>query len=1084
MNIEDYIEGKDLNHLIVSEIKLGSELQEQLWADSGNGSFILDELIQNGEVDLNTTYWTAGIDTTISIVGNGKIGSCLVITENGGDYPRAYQTVECDPEFKYKIDLYAKQGTVGGHPSEDTFRIIIQDPDDDFVAVYNSGWLQASNEDWNNRFQLKFTSHPCQRRFRFFLQTQSLNGSADAMCFDRISVQPDRRVPLLGGEAVGFSIDGDGTEREVFSLSAVDAGSSGEHLWYCEEDERLRLYARPADGDSPGHFFSGPVYKYCVEASWWNGFCNRKRIDKSPLVLQRYDELLLNWKLDLWDSATDIRNFTEGLAGTSTITRDTDTFDGLSAYAAKIIIDAGGNAAFYYQTIQTKPNRKHSIFVRYKTGTTGGLRIFVQDIALNVYLNASGEWQAGAANILLPTSETYTTFEIAFDSHPDYSNYHLGAIQTLASSTSWVDRLSFRRHRKPIGYLQLLDANSIPSIYQGVGDYYQGDIRIELGTTKYLNDGWWYDRKGVWLFHNRENLIKVGDADSEWDDLETIFTGVTRKPSWKDKYFKCNVRDFRISDLTKIPRTRFNLSDYPDINPNQANKIAPVLLGYKTNITPIPINDQGSSPYRFKVSETWFDGVNYEMEDVAVNVYKDGVTLTNGVDYSKNNAEGYFTLAVDPENALITCDSKGLEIDFEDGTYSTNVADFIHFILTVLGKVSEERLNIASLLALKAARTQTLATYINTERETLSEVKKLIQSCTFHLLPLLNGDYMTAHFTAEIPDTIDRWNTEDMDDFERLEETDQAFKEVVIRYDQDPSTGNWLEVHDENLCTEAIHKIKNVLILDTALISAVEAESLRDFYLNMIAAPPDKIKAVLPVKSLLYYPTIQAIFSRQYIEEKRNETIDILEDEVYRLLEVTKNAHAATAEIVGVKNVQAAGLASAIHSDSPHEDHSDSVHSDVAHADGHDDDYTDTPHYDGYGDTPHEDHTDETHLDVPYIDAHIDVPHEDSHTDYHEDEHTDEYTDHEDGPYTDEHTDQYNDFYQDVPHEDHNDSIHYDSPYQDHQDDQPHEDTAHEDAYGDVPYVDEHSDATHADSAHVDSHTDLHDDVPHADSYI
>ena len=66
MDISNYVKGKDLKHLIVSELKLGAkDLQEKFWADSGNGSFILDEIVQNGEFDANTNYWNAGNSATL-----------------------------------------------------------------------------------------------------------------------------------------------------------------------------------------------------------------------------------------------------------------------------------------------------------------------------------------------------------------------------------------------------------------------------------------------------------------------------------------------------------------------------------------------------------------------------------------------------------------------------------------------------------------------------------------------------------------------------------------------------------------------------------------------------------------------------------------------------------------------------------------------------------------------------------------------------------------------------------------------------------------------------------------------------------
>lgn len=616
----------------------------------------------------------------------------------------------------------------------------------------------------------------------------------------------------------------------------------------------------------------------------------------------------------------------------------------------------------------------------------------------------------------------------------------------------------------PVYYKPYLKTDSIPAITQKVGDYYTSAMVTQFGTIIFTNDGWWWEVEYVYEWHNKEITIKIGEKSINYNEFVTIFNGITKNPSFADERISIGVKDARAGFLKSIPvDVMVNDIDNPELDSGDENKPMPLLFGIKSNITCIRFDDK---EYRIGGLITDPEGnvIGYESID---SVYVDGIQQYITSDYTVNATNNEITFINDPNDGLVTADVQGLkcQIDFSDGTYddifSENTADILFTILTAqnLNNIPIDKIEIDSFGLFQTKRSQRLGFFIDTLKTTMDIVRSLQASAIFHFIPTLDGRFQVRYYDRSVSDIPSFYN-EDYKGFSINKVTDTAFEKVIIKYDRDPSTDQWKQVEGETLETSYKYDKTDVLPIETLLINQTEAESLIVFYNGIVKDPSAKLVTEIPPEGLELIPSDKRKFNRSVISGA-GDKIQILEDEIYLILEVQKNINSGRVNIVAIKDNQATG-GYTDHTDGVHTDeHTDGIHSDIPHGDSHTDEHTDV-----HTDTAH---TDE-HSDVGYEDEHEDIPHTDTYQDIlyqdHGDEHTDFHDiDHSDGPYTDEHGD---------THEDHVDDTH---SYTD-----VHGDISHDDFHQDESYIDTHGDG-YTDE-YTDEHSDVHDDVPHTDSEI
>lgn len=801
------------------------------------------------------------------------------------------------------------------------------------------------------------------------------------------------------------------TER--FSSAAVEASASS--FYY--DFENQRLYVHASGSNNPG---AGPYGgSYTIIVYFWLYFSNEAFTGSDAVIFPRQTKALTDGGFEIWNqSATDLVNWSEATAGGSTVNRESSTvYDG--GYCVRLDVDAGNADVYVYQDIILPPRARCKIkfwYLNSVAAKTGWLSII--DSANNVYLDSSAVWQAGATVVVLPNQTSWTEYELEFYAHKDYTNYRITFRRGAAASSSiYYDKASLTIYMEDNLYLPYIASDGVPTITQAVADYYTGGMTRQFGRVKFNDDGWWFPMLDNYLWLNKESIIRLGAKGSDFDDFEKIFTGRVENYSISDTSTEIEVLDERATLFQEIPTDQYWVADYANLKSGAEGKSIPILYGYKTNITPIEID---TAARKFKICGHRIQALNA--------VYDNGVLQGGGgVDYNADLPNGEFTFT-HAYTGPITCDTTGKLCDWEDGTYSNNVADILWDLVANENGISEELIDFKSLLDLKAGRTQQHALYIDTPQDTLEIIRLLQASALFHFIPLLDGTFGAFRFKTEtegLPVLYD----EDYDYF-KIEYEPSVYRHVRIKYDEDPTDGDWLSVIRSEDDVSYKYKEENTLTIETSLTQTAEAQTLGDWYVDSLENPPKKVETSIPTVGFDKIPSERFIINKTRLDAE-GDTVTICDEEVYSILELRKNLLGR----VGLVAQDASQVSELAHSD---------AHTDTAHVDNHTDDHVDGGHSDTHTDTAHvDDYTDTAYVDTP-------------HTDTHEDSHIDEHEDHTDGPHDDTH-----------------DDSHYDSHA-----DTAHTDTAHVDSHTDTAYVDEHGDG-----GYTDTHEESYEDVPHQDSH-
>jgi len=711
------------------------------------------------------------------------------------------------------------------------------------------------------------------------------------------------------------------------------------------------------------------------------------------------------------------------------------------AYALKMTVNAAGDdiSVSPIANIRLRPGCKGRVrFFAQSTVDSPGIEVYwrLSDIGGNVWLNSTtGVWGAVHDNVVAGVgSAGWTAILCDFTASPSYSVYKFsigrGTSDYGATYSIYLDDASVLRLLEPMPYRAIIPQGGAPSVQQSVGDFYVGDVALSAGELKYGNDGGWYTALDAYIWHLKEFWLKIGSIDSTYAELGTIFWGRTTRPMVTDEAVTFQITDARDGLFGSIPTAIYDLTAYPDMDPNAVGRAIPILFGELDNLTPVCID---TVLFKYLVA-------GHVLQDISV-VYKDGVILATPGDYTATPATAIIDLVADPGDAVITCKAKGAKCSMEDGTYSAIGADILFYALTVLHSppIPKSMIDLKSFLDLRAARTQALAAYLTEQVAVTDFIRMLQDSNVFHLIPLVGGTFGAFRYAVGVTGNETRIDQLDMASFTLSYDTAPVRKTVVVKYGQNPKTGDWLAVSATDPNIGLRYDQAEILEKETLLTSGSDAAILAQFYLRLIRSPEKRVAGSVPALLLCHRPAEKIVISKG-IRDGEGVSQTVLAAEVYRALTLVKNSGSATVDVEAVLDIQTTGA----------------IHSDVTHVDTHTDTGTSIPHTDVT-------HLDSDHANVSHVDDHGNVAHDDhAHVDTHGDTHGDHYWDHDDGEahwdtHTDTHVDAHTDTHTDVPHAD----THLDAP---------HSDGAHADvAHGDVAYTDI-------------AHEDIHGDVLHGDS--
>ena len=575
----------------------------------------------------------------------------------------------------------------------------------------------------------------------------------------------------------------------------------------------------------------------------------------------------------------------------------------------------------------------------------------------------------------------------------------------------------------PIFYDPALRPGTLGQLDAAIADHFSSAMQTSFGSVAISNDlAKWYAEIDDWYWSNADARVRIGEMGDEYADLDKIFVGKLRDPVVNDIEVTFELVDAREGRLQSIPTNHYSVDDYASLNPNAEGLPIPILFGEKKNITPVCIDTVN---HKYKISQTVFGSDTYALQAVDA-VYLKGIGLALTTQYTADLTNGEITILFDPGDAEITVDAKGIKDGFlfdaspfgsATGVYSENVADHLFFILHVLNEIPVDEFNLESFAELQAVRTQAVAWYLNEDVATIDFNRLLQQTSLYHFLPLGDGTFAARYYRKTVPEDTLELRNYDHNGYKKMRPEGGVFRDIYLRYDKDPTTGDWKQIVHTEQSVESRYKKKDPFVVEVALRSEAEALSVLAFYIALLKTPPTKIETSISMIGRMLIPTDKLINNRDVIAD--GHAVNVSVDEVYVILEARKNIASGRVNVIAQLDTQLAIYT--IHADSPHQDvphvdHSDTLHSDSDHGNSHADEayiqHSDNTHSNSHTDEPYVDHTDGVHEDQAYIDSHVDTS----------------YTDHDDVPY------------EDVPHVD---TSHVD-----------HSDTVHTDSHTDVSHID------------------------------
>jgi hypothetical protein len=682
---------------------------------------------------------------------------------------------------------------------------------------------------------------------------------------------------------------------ERFTLAECNSNASS---FYYDYDNGL-LYLNTSNSNAPDTETVPLTADYTLVALSWRYYCNAHYKDFKA-VYPRLTEALLDGGCEEWTSATSPDQWSKTETGTSTINRETTSVHG-GGYCIRIDVDSSNSYVRASQIHRLLPSGKTRLTVWYKTdaGKTAGL--IVLSVGQVVWLQSDGSWAASGEIILPSTNGIWTKYTLDFVAHPDYTNYVIyagcGVYGSDATSSSiYFDDLSMRIYREDNVYLPYLIGSGSPNIQQAVGEFQDGAMVMEAGTLQFLNYGSWYTEDSDFLWSQKDVCIRAGAKAADYDDCEQIFFGLTRPPVITDNIATIETTDRKSLLFRDVPPLKYDATTYPKLDPNVVGQSIPIIYGEFSRVPAVCIDTDN---YVYKIC-------GHVVEEIT-SVWYDDVVLTETIDYTLDEPNGQFTLLFDPQQAFISAGVKGRKCSLVDATYSTNVADIFVDVFVTYSGILKKQLDFASLLDLRAQRTQAHHLYIGSSQVTFEIVRQLQAGAIFHTIPLADGRIAAYRYRTGTTSSTPNIKSVELSNFQKIKDTEKVYRDIEIGYNFDVIAGTWSFVKRTSADVERLHNVRETLSIMTTLKIVGETENIADFYQTLSASPTKRITATVPSKafSVVAGPGKVVLTKSKLLEDGSEQSV--LLDAPYRVTDIKKNLHTGSVDIEAMDDLQSGG---------------------------------------------------------------------------------------------------------------------------------------------------------------------------------
>jgi hypothetical protein len=383
--------------------------------------------------------------------------------------------------------------------------------------------------------------------------------------------------------------------------------------------------------------------------------------------------------------------------------------------------------------------------------------------------------------------------------------------------------------------------------------------------------------------------VKYGPLDGDYLNYVEVLYGLLRNVSLTESGFNLQFIDIRDRLYTEIPPDRYLKSTFPYISSTIQFNARAVLVGEKSGIT---ANLVDTVNYIFEVSQVSFDFYTFSGIEEISSVYKDGIILTVGADYTLDLANGQFTLTSNPGDSIITVDAKGLKIgrDFDtqswNDNYSENIADITFFYLLIQG-IEPGYIDESTFGDLQGRKTgQKCGEWLFQEVEFSEKLKELQTTGQFHLFPDSAGKLNAVPYSVSDAPSIYIGN-EYFKDFSINRKSERILNRILLRYDREPA----LSTVETDTTGEGLSEYKYFRLVDKSTAYIYQTVKAKNFK-TIINNVSDADNAANDLMALFNRPFDEISFQTFQealtwnILEKIGITYQInIDDEIYTIFE-------------------------------------------------------------------------------------------------------------------------------------------------------------------------------------------------------
>jgi len=155
------------------------------------------------------------------------------------------------------------------------------------------------------------------------------------------------------------------------------------------------------------------------------------------------EQKLVDGELEVWASATDLTNWTEAVAGTSTVNRES-TIKKYGSYSCRFTVDGASSNAQISQNVVLVADASHRIGFWHYTPIGRVITFRLTDSANNVYLKSDATWTAAVTYISDAGTGAWKFYYLDFKTHAAYVNYTLSIYRggAMVSQSQYIDDIA------------------------------------------------------------------------------------------------------------------------------------------------------------------------------------------------------------------------------------------------------------------------------------------------------------------------------------------------------------------------------------------------------------------------------------------------------------------------------------------------------------------------------------------------------------------------------------------------------------------------------------------------------------------